>query len=74
MSDTSEVKCVFWDLHANEGLGDWSEEGCWYSGTENGRHVCSCDHLTNFAILVVSIIIIMPHILYRGCDDLGINA
>ncbi|KAH9512603.1 Adhesion G-protein coupled receptor G4 [Bulinus truncatus] len=46
-----ETKCVFWDTetYANP---TWSPDGCTYNGTLNGRDVCLCDHLTNFAILM----------------------
>ncbi|GFO44088.1 G-protein coupled receptor [Plakobranchus ocellatus] len=48
--------CVFWDDRVSAGNGKqrarWSGEGCVYNGTWNGRHVCLCDHLTNFAVLL----------------------
>lgn len=52
-------RCVFWDFSLGGGFGDWSSEGCTLvSGPgENGEPIieCHCDHLTNFAILVVRI-------------------
>ena len=37
-----------------DGFGDWSTRGCVIvTETEEGV-VCECDHLTNFAILLVS--------------------
>ncbi|KAK3705871.1 hypothetical protein RRG08_058952 [Elysia crispata] len=44
--------CVFWDFSANQDAGGWSSDGCRYGRTQDGRDVCECDHLTNFAVLV----------------------
>ena len=45
-----------------EGRGNWSESGCSLveeeSNTAVGKYVCECNHLTNFAVLVVSLQII----------------
>ncbi|XP_072028540.1 uncharacterized protein [Amphiura filiformis] len=46
------VECVFWDFKLRDGIGDWSSEGCEYVGIQNGRMVCHCNHLTNFAVLL----------------------
>lgn len=46
------VECVFW----NYTLDEWSPDGCSYKELEkNGTivHKCSCNHLSNFAILFV---------------------
>ena len=51
--DETSVECVFWDVNASNGLGDWSDDGCQLNTTSNGRVVCLCDHLTSFAVLVV---------------------
>ena len=48
-----DLTCGFWDYYANEDGGGWSTEGCTLS-FENDRVVCKCDHLTNFAVLIVS--------------------
>ena len=53
--DGSNQNCVFWDFNLNEKKGGWSSEGCIYDGRINGREVCLCDHLTNFAVLLVII-------------------
>ena len=39
------------------GNGNWTDEGCLLvnSSTSTGEFICECDHLTNFAVLVVSI-------------------
>ncbi|XP_071966006.1 adhesion G-protein coupled receptor G6-like isoform X2 [Antedon mediterranea] len=46
------VKCVYWDFELQDGIGDWSDKGCHYNSTKNGRVNCHCNHLTNFAVLV----------------------
>ncbi|XP_050314725.1 latrophilin Cirl-like isoform X2 [Anthonomus grandis grandis] len=71
--NVSNPRCVFWDYTTNA----WSEEGCHVDVSEsNYTHtVCSCDHLTNFAILmdVHDIYLPIPHeialqvITYVGC-------
>ncbi|XP_078672770.1 adhesion G-protein coupled receptor G7-like isoform X1 [Branchiostoma floridae x Branchiostoma belcheri] len=46
------VRCVYWDFTAAGGTGAWSSEGCAFAGIDNGRAVCHCNHLTNFAVLM----------------------
>ena len=46
-------RCVSWDFEANGGEGDWTTEGCETIGLVDGVVTCQCNHLTNFAILVV---------------------
>ena len=48
-------RCVSWDFEANGGEGNWTTEGCETIGLVDGVVTCQCNHLTNFAILVVSI-------------------
>ncbi|XP_033125665.1 adhesion G-protein coupled receptor G2-like [Anneissia japonica] len=48
----NNTECVFWDFSVDDGVGDWSSDGCVYNKTEDDRVICFCDHLTNFAILV----------------------
>ena len=52
----SNVQCVFWDIENDDESGDWSTEGCRLTAhvSDSGTVECQCDHLTNFAILVVS--------------------
>lgn len=60
--DRSEV-CVSWDFEAAGGIGNWTSVGCTTAdvidesadGDEMLIVTCRCTHLTNFAILVVSI-------------------
>ena len=37
-----------------EGFGDWSSRGCSVAMETEEMVTCECDHLTNFAILMVS--------------------
>ena len=50
----NSTRCVFWDFTLRDGIGDWSEDGCEFMGFTNGRVVCQCYHLTNFASIAVS--------------------
>ncbi|RUS91255.1 hypothetical protein EGW08_000967 [Elysia chlorotica] len=55
--DGWDTHCVYWDDGSGKGSSGsrrahWSGQGCVYNGTWNGRHVCLCDHLTNFAVLL----------------------
>lgn len=52
-----EVECLFTPYHIIvDGNGDWSTDGCNLTTFNNSTNVvgCECDHLTNFACLVVS--------------------
>jgi len=59
-----EPVCVSWDFDGvvdpgtNVTRGNWTDNGCMLTSTDNdsGVFVCSCNHLTNFAVLVVSCI------------------
>ncbi len=48
----ASTKCVAWNFTLEDGVGDWSSEGCNYTGMENGRVSCECNHATNFAVLM----------------------
>ncbi|KAL3855926.1 hypothetical protein ACJMK2_015123 [Sinanodonta woodiana] len=47
----TDVVCGHWNYTKNENAGGWSTEGCVHS-VDAGRHICTCNHLTNFAILI----------------------
>ena len=47
-------RCVSWDFSANGGEGAWTTAGCETVSSVDGVVSCECNHLTNFAILVVS--------------------
>ncbi|XP_053397670.1 adhesion G protein-coupled receptor L4-like isoform X2 [Mercenaria mercenaria] len=46
--------CVFWEFQGNviETSGYWSTEGCKLESTNDNVSVCTCDHVTNFAVLM----------------------
>ncbi|XP_072045330.1 uncharacterized protein [Amphiura filiformis] len=44
-------KCVFWDFQLENGVGDWSEEGCQYVETKDNVIKCRCYHMSTFAVL-----------------------
>ncbi|KAM6290890.1 adhesion G-protein coupled receptor G2 isoform 2-T2 [Porphyrio hochstetteri] len=50
--DNSTVRCVFWDFNKNSGHGGWSYEGCIVKESRVNETVCSCNHLTSFAVLM----------------------
>ncbi|XP_010082879.1 PREDICTED: G-protein coupled receptor 64-like [Pterocles gutturalis] len=50
--DNSTVRCVFWDFNKNGGHGGWSSEGCIVKESRVNETVCSCNHLTSFAVLM----------------------
>ncbi|XP_025922959.1 adhesion G-protein coupled receptor G2 isoform X3 [Apteryx rowi] len=50
--DNSTVRCVFWDFNRNGGYGGWSYEGCIVKESRANETVCSCNHLTSFAVLM----------------------
>lgn len=41
-------KCVYWDYLSNH----WSEDGCQLVKSNSSHSICSCNHLTNFALLM----------------------
>lgn len=48
--------CVYWDPQANSRFGAWLTDGCRLDETSSNASisVCKCNHLTNFAVLLVS--------------------
>ncbi|XP_071806561.1 uncharacterized protein [Asterias amurensis] len=44
--------CSFWTAATNDSDGYWSDEGCKRAFMNDTHVTCSCDHLTNFAVLV----------------------
>ncbi|KAK7100085.1 hypothetical protein V1264_023085 [Littorina saxatilis] len=43
--------CSFWSI-AENGLGEWSQEGCRVARSNASQTTCECDHMTNFAVLM----------------------
>ncbi|CAI9743454.1 adhesion G-protein coupled receptor G6-like [Octopus vulgaris] len=53
--NATNPQCVFWDESPGQ-IPKWSTKGCNVSKYEPGKKVlCSCDHLTSFALLVSKI-------------------
>ena len=50
VEDVSRMKskCVYWDYLSNH----WSEDGCRLVDGNTTHTICSCNHLTNFALLM----------------------
>ncbi|XP_028411957.1 adhesion G-protein coupled receptor G2-like [Dendronephthya gigantea] len=47
--DTKSTLCSYWEFS----IGDWSQDGCKFERVlEDGRVLCSCNHFTNFAMLM----------------------
>jgi hypothetical protein len=44
--------CVFWNQTLDEGYGGWSEEGCRLVREDELTSVCTCNHLSRFALIV----------------------
>ena len=52
--DANSTLCSFWNFTI--GTGNWSQEGCKFERVfEDGKVLCSCNHFTNFAMLMVSL-------------------
>ncbi|KAM7449250.1 hypothetical protein ABFA07_002808 [Porites harrisoni] len=50
---TETEKCVFWKWnYSHPNNGSWSGNGCSLVKTNGSHVVCTCNHLTNFAILM----------------------
>ncbi|XP_070557832.1 cadherin EGF LAG seven-pass G-type receptor 2-like isoform X8 [Ptychodera flava] len=50
----SDPQCVYWDYDLNSMGGGWSSKGCefLYHNKTINRIACSCNHLTQFAVLM----------------------
>ncbi|XP_041437754.1 adhesion G-protein coupled receptor G2 isoform X4 [Xenopus laevis] len=67
--------CVFWNFNKNKGSGGWDSSGCSVLNTTVNQTICTCNHLTSFAILMgVSQLhqspedtLILTFISYIGC-------
>eukprot|EP00079_Xenopus_tropicalis_P033203 XP_017946974.1 PREDICTED: adhesion G-protein coupled receptor G2 [Xenopus tropicalis] len=67
--------CVFWNFKLNSGRGGWDSNGCSVVKTTVNQTICTCNHLTSFAILMdVSKVnlspedtLILTFITYIGC-------
>ncbi|XP_028393491.1 adhesion G-protein coupled receptor G6-like [Dendronephthya gigantea] len=47
--DANSTLCSYWNFD----LGNWSQDGCRFEQVlDDGRMLCTCDHFTNFAMLM----------------------
>ncbi|KAH3727046.1 hypothetical protein DPMN_052971, partial [Dreissena polymorpha] len=53
-TDLAKPSCRFWEKGNSSGEGFWSSDGCKLVeyNHQAGRVTCSCNHLTNFAVLM----------------------
>ena len=50
------------------GKGGWSDRGCRHvESADDNRTVCECDHLTHFAVLVVSSVFVFTKEMPLSC-------
>ncbi|XP_034751158.1 adhesion G protein-coupled receptor E2-like [Etheostoma cragini] len=50
--DSGIVTCVYWKEGSQEEPMQWSAEGCWVAFTHENYTVCSCSHLSTFALIM----------------------
>ncbi len=53
--------CVFWNYNSSK----WDSSGCNYTLVESGTHKCECQHLTSFAVLIVSTVTIIKYLIIK---------
>ncbi|XP_028455003.1 adhesion G protein-coupled receptor E1 [Perca flavescens] len=46
------VTCVYWKEQSKEEAMQWSVAGCWVAFSEENYTVCSCSHLSTFALIM----------------------
>ncbi|XP_031158308.2 adhesion G protein-coupled receptor E1-like [Sander lucioperca] len=46
------VTCVYWKEQSKEEAMQWSVEGCWVAFSDENYTVCSCSHLSTFALIM----------------------
>ncbi|XP_074606633.1 adhesion G protein-coupled receptor L3-like isoform X2 [Acropora palmata] len=68
--------CVFWNFTIKSAVnGDWSRKGCSLEKSDDNKIICTCNHLTNFAVLMQVVenevtskhLVAMEMITYVGC-------
>ncbi len=66
----STARCVSWDFDTVS----WITDGCTTTIVDNSTFSCSCTHLTNFAVLVVSVLTCTAYnVLYKTpCAVVGV--
>ncbi|XP_022245502.1 latrophilin Cirl-like isoform X2 [Limulus polyphemus] len=46
--NVTNPQCVYWEFNTRR----WSSDGCWITQTNKSHTGCSCNHLTNFALVM----------------------
>ncbi|KAK2833593.1 hypothetical protein Q5P01_017482 [Channa striata] len=49
--DSGMVTCVYWEDQAGQAKR-WSVDGCWVAHSDENHTVCSCSHLSTFALIM----------------------
>ena len=73
---TAANDVVYNVVHFPGGKGDWSNKGCTRQKTYGKTIVCACDHMTNFAALIVSTAsqcTVNRHLCNCSLRDTGVN-
>ena len=52
--NSSNSSCVYWERNIDSGYGGWSERGCRVAMVDEQTVVCTCNHMSSFALVVVS--------------------
>uniref|UniRef100_A0A3P8XHJ0 Adhesion G protein-coupled receptor E8 n=1 Tax=Esox lucius TaxID=8010 RepID=A0A3P8XHJ0_ESOLU len=56
LTEPGLMTCVYWDDNGtDEGNQSWSVDGCWVSYSDENYTVCSCSHLSTFALIMQTI-------------------
>ncbi|KAG8454505.1 hypothetical protein GDO86_000936 [Hymenochirus boettgeri] len=53
--DNFNPNCSFWSYSKTNMSGHWSTQGCRLLSTNKTHTICSCNHLTNFAVLMAHV-------------------
>uniref|UniRef100_I3J136 Adhesion G protein-coupled receptor E8 n=1 Tax=Oreochromis niloticus TaxID=8128 RepID=I3J136_ORENI len=74
--ETGTVSCVYWKTTETvEGKSmSWSEEGCWIAFSNENYTICSCSHLSTFALImqIGEFMTVFPEWLNRVCVIIGL--
>lgn len=62
--------CSFWNYSERSMMGYWSTQGCKLLESNKTHTTCSCNHLTNFAILMahreISVRSVRPRLFFHS--------
>ncbi|XP_064394608.1 hemicentin-1-like isoform X2 [Halichondria panicea] len=72
-NETTNATCLFWDLTAKDGAGDWSSDGCRLVDIQEERVTCECNHLTHFGVLLAISPVTVPNLPLEIISYIGIG-